>query len=353
MSNSGKKKICVFTSGGDCAGLNAAIRGVVHRAILGYGWDVIGSFDGTEGLLNRPMRYRTLTLDDVNPNVLRQGSTILGAYNKGNVPPTGEMLNAAIRELGIDAVIAIGGDGSFSIVSKLLDPSIQFVGIPKTMDNDVSGTEMSIGFHSAVGVATEALDRLHPTAAGHQRVMVLEVMGRDAGHGALETGIAGGADVILLPEIPWNPESVVKKLKAIRESGRNYATIVVSEAAKLKDGAIVQKEFAGGQKRYGGIGEHIVHIVSSQAEMEARAMMVGHTQRGCAPTFTDRLIGQVFGAKAVDLIAEGKTHRVTAWRGRQVIDIPMEEAIGAYHAVDPCGTLVNAARALGISFGDE
>lgn len=346
------KRIGILTSGGDCAGLNAAIRGVVHRAILGYGWEVYGSRDGTQGLIDRPIRVQKLTLDDVSTAMMRQGGTMLGSYNKGNTPDSPEGILEAIRLSGIDALVCIGGDGSFAILSKLLGDKIPFVGIPKTIDNDVSHTELSLGFRTAVGVATEALDRLQPTAASHDRVMVLEVMGRDAGHIALEAGIAGGADVILIPEIKWNVGAIAKKIASVRAGGRNHALVIVSEAASTPDGAHLQKEPIPGQKRYGGIGEYVAHLIAEATGAETRVTVLGHVQRGCPPDHTDRLIAQAFGVHAVDLLAEGKAGRMVAWQDRRVVDVPISEAIATYQAVDPACSLVRTARALGICLGD-
>lgn len=357
------KRIGILTSGGDCAGLNAAIRGVVHRAIHGYGWEVFGIRDGTTGLYERPVMATKLTLDDVSSTMMRQGGTILGTTNKGDpfacpmpdgtIKDRSDDILEGIRMLGLDALIGIGGDGSFAIMTKLLERGhIPFIGIPKTIDNDVSHTELSVGFSTAVAVATEALDRLQPTAASHARVMVLEVMGRDAGHIALESGIAGGADIILLPEIPWSIEPIKKKIEAVHKSGRNFALVVVSEAARTLEGVGLQKEIVHGQKRYGGIGEYVAHLIADATGAETRVTVLGHVQRGCPPNHTDRLLGQTMAVHAVDLIAQGKFGRMVAWQNRQVVDIPLKEAIATYQAVSPDSTMLKTARALGICVGD-
>lgn len=357
------KRIAILTSGGDCAGLNAAIRGAVHRARLTYGWDVVGIRNGTHGFAHRPVQSRPLELNDVSSSMMHQGGTILGSISKGDpfkfVQPDGSVVNLTsdiiegMRMSGVDAIVMIGGDGSFGILDKLLEGTgINFVGVPKTIDNDVGKTEMSIGFHTAVDVATEALDRLQPTAASHQRVMVLEVMGRDAGHIALESGIAGGADVILIPEIKWNIESVTKKIKAVHESGRDYALVVVSEAARTADGESVMKQHADGRKNYGGIGDYVAHQITETTGYEARCTVLGHVQRGCPPNAIDRMVGQAFGVHAVDLIAQGKFGRMVAWQNRRVVDIPLKEAIASYQGVDPDSPILLTARALGICMGD-
>ncbi len=357
-----KKRIGILTSGGDCAGLNAVIRSVVHSAHY-QGWEVVGILDGTAGLLQDPPEYRVLTPNEFDGNLLRQGGTILGTTNKGNpfafpMPDgslkdrSGEIVDG-FHALKLDAVIGIGGDGSFAILSKLAKQGgIKMVGIPKTIDNDIGMTDTSVGFDTAVAVATEALDRLQPTAASHDRVMILEVMGRDAGHIALAAGIAGGADVILIPEIQYSIEKIAEKVKAVKVSGRNFGLIIVSEAVKLQDGGKSEVEFADGQKRYGGIGNYIGAKLSEATGVETRVTVLGHVQRGSQPTYNDRLLASAFGVKAVQLIREGKFGRMVAWQNRQVVDVAIEDAIAAYQQVDPDSTLVHTARELGISFGD-
>jgi len=360
---SGEKRIGILTSGGDCAGLNAAIRAVVHRAVLTYGWQVIGLVEGTQGLLSRPVRYQVLTLDMVNQQMMRQGGTILGTTNKGNPfaypMPDGSLKDrtaeivGGYRELGLDALIGIGGDGSLAILRKLAAAGgWNLIGIPKTIDNDVGHTEIAIGFDTAVAIAAEALDRLQPTAASHHRVMVLEVMGRDAGHIALSAGIAGGADVILIPEIPCSMEKVAAKIREVRQRGRNFALVVVSEAVNSGEGGAIMREFADGQKRYGGIGNYVGHRISELTGAETRVTVLGHVQRGGMPSARDRTIASAFGVHAVDLVAQGRFDRMVAWQNREVVDVPMDQAIATYQAVDPDGALVRTARALGISLGD-
>ncbi|MCB9991295.1 MAG: ATP-dependent 6-phosphofructokinase [Rhodospirillales bacterium] len=357
-----KKRIGILTSGGDCAGLNAAIRAVVHRANL-LDWETIGIIDGTAGLLEDKPEYRVLTPNEFDGNIMRMGGTILGTTNKGNPfafpMPDGTTKNLSgkivdgFKALNVDAVIGIGGDGSFAILKKLAEQGkINMVGIPKTIDNDIGMTETSIGFDTAVAVATEALDRLQPTAASHDRVMVLEVMGRDAGHIALSAGISGGADVILIPEVKYSIENIAKKIKQVKESGRNFALVVVSEAVKTVKGDKLELMYTGGEKRYGGIGHYLVQKIAEETGSETRVTVLGHVQRGSQPTYNDRLLASAFGVKAVDLIKEGKFGRMVAWSNRQVIDVAIEDAIAAYQEVDLNGTLVQTARALGISLGD-
>lgn len=357
------KRVGILTSGGDCAGLNAAIRAAVHRADL-LGWEIIGIEDGTAGLLVDPPQCRTLKPNDFDNNVMRMGGTILGTTNRGNpfaypMPDgtlkdrTGEIIDG-FKKLKLDAVIGIGGDGSFAILRKLAQQGgIRMVGIPKTIDNDIGETESSIGFDTAVSVATEALDRLQPTAASHDRTMILEVMGRDAGHIALSAGIAGGADVILIPEIPYRIESIAKKIRRVKEGGRNFALVVVSEAIKTLSGEAAQLQFTDGQKRYGGIGHYVGDEIFKATGSETRVTVLGHVQRGSQPTYNDRLLASAFGVRAVDLVAEGKFDRMVAWKNRQIVDVPIEAAIAAYQAVDINSSLVHTARALGISLGDD
>lgn len=359
----GSKRIGILTSGGDCAGLNAVIRAVVHRAISTYGWEVIGIKEGTMGLLSRPIRYEVLNLSMVDGYMMRQGGTILGTTNRGNpfAFPMGDgtvkdrsmEIIGACRELGLDAIIGIGGDGSFAILRRLAQQGgLNLVGVPKTIDNDIGLTEVSTGFDTAVAVATEALDRLQPTAASHARVMVLEVMGRDAGHIALAAGIAGGADVILIPEIPYSLDKIAAKINEVRQHGRNFALVVVSEAVKTLDGREVQVEYRGGERRFGGIGHYISDKIAEVTGAETRVTVLGHVQRGSMPSPRDRLIASAFGVHAVDLIAQGKFDRMVAWSNRQVIDVPIEDAIAHYQAVELDGTLVKTARGLGICLGD-
>ena len=357
-----KKRIGILTSGGDCAGLNAVIRSVVHAAAR-KGWETIGILDGTAGLLERPLQYRVLTPNEFDSTLMRQGGTVLGTTNKGNPfafpMPDGSTKDRTddiidgFRQLNLDAVIGIGGDGSFAILSRLAKKGgINMVGIPKTIDNDIGMTDTSVGFDTAVATATEALDRLQPTAASHDRVMILEVMGRDAGHIALAAGIAGGADVILIPEIKYSVERIAAKIRAVKESGRNFGLVIVSEAVKTLDGSKFEVEYSDGQKRYGGIGNYIGAKLAEATGSETRVTVLGHVQRGCPPTYNDRLLASALGVKAVQLIAEGKFGRMVAWQNRQVVDVAIEDAIKAYQQVDLDSTLVHTARELGISLGD-
>jgi len=358
------KTIGLMTSGGDCAGLNAAIRAVVSHAVQHYGWRVLGIHDATQGLLARPLDYEELSTSILTGNILRLGGTILGTTNRGNpfhypMPDgskkdrSGEIIEG-YRMLGLDGLIVIGGDGSLAILQRLAEQGgIPLIGIPKTIDNDVPLTDYSIGFTTAFNTAVEALDRLQPTAASHDRVMVLEVMGRDAGHIALNAGIAGGADVILIPEIPFRIEPIVQKIIDLREQGRQHALVVCSEAARPVDGSAVRQKVDGGGSRYGGIGHVLSEQISKATGSESRVTVLGHVQRGGTPSPRDRILASTFGVHAVDLLASGRTGRMVAWQQRDVVDVALSDVIGKTHLVDLDGTLVRTARALGICLGDE
>jgi ATP-dependent phosphofructokinase / diphosphate-dependent phosphofructokinase len=355
------KRIGILTSGGDCSGLNAVIRAVTFRASGTYGWKVLGICNATNGLMSRPPDIVPLLIDQVD-RLLTAGGTFLGTTNKGNpfAFPMGEELVDRSSEiidgyhmLGLDAMIGIGGDGSMAILRKLAQQGgMNLVTIPKTIDNDVDITEQSIGFDTAVNIATEAIDRLHFTAASHSRVMILEVMGRDAGHIAISAGIAGGADVILIPEIPYTISNICQKLSERQEQGKNYSLIVVSEAVKTEEGEPVNLTDPFGAERYGGIGQYLANRITLCSGAETRVTVLGHIQRGGTPSPLDRLLGSIFGVAAVDLIAQEKYDRMVGWRDRQVIDVPILDAISRYCTVDPESTLVKTARGLGIYLGD-
>jgi ATP-dependent phosphofructokinase / diphosphate-dependent phosphofructokinase len=355
-------RLGLLTSGGDCAGLNAVIRAVVKRAVLGYGWEVFGIRQATHGLLSRPVDALALTPDHV-AGILPMGGTLLGTTNRADpfaypgssgVVDRSAEIAAGYHALELDALIGVGGDGSLATLRRLAElGEWRLVGIPKTIDNDLGHTERAIGFSTAVEVATEAVDRLHVTAASHSRVMVLEVMGRDAGHIALAAGVAGGADVILIPELPYTLEAVCAKLDERRRRGRNFSIVVVAESVRGPVGEAVKYKDAHGQSRYGGIGEMIAREIAVRTGAETRVTVLGHVQRGGSPTSLDRLLASAFGVYAVDLVAAGRFDRMVAWQNRQVVDVPIAEAVARYRAVDPDDALVHTARGLGISFGDE
>lgn len=356
------KRIGILTSGGDCAGLNAVIRAVTRRAMGTYGWEVLGICRATQGLMSRPPQVLNLDFDQVDP-MLTSGGTMLGTTNRGN-PFAFPMSDGSLRDrsdeilegyhqLGLDALIGVGGDGSLAILRKIaLQGNLNFVGIPKTIDNDVGITERSIGFDTAVNIATEALDRLHFTAASHDRVMIVEVMGRDAGHIAISAGIAGGADVILIPEIPYTVENVCRHIQDRQARGQHFSVVIVSEAVCTETGEVVQWSDFHGESRLGGIGQYLANRIAACSGAETRVTVLGHTQRGGIPSPLDRLIASAFGVAAVDLIAAEKYDQMVTWQNRQVLSVPIAEAIGQYQAVDPKGSLVKTARGLGICLGD-
>jgi len=296
--------------------------------------------------------------------MLRMAGTILGTTNRGDpfaypmpdgtLKDRSEEVIAGVRELGIDALIAIGGDGSFRILRHLAQQGgIPLVGIPKTIDNDVGATENSIGFNTAVMVATEAIDRLQPTAASHDRVMILEVMGRDSGQIALSAGIAGGADVILVPEIPYDLEVVANHVKRLRHRAHNFAIVVVAEAVRDVSGARVQTQHMLGQATYGGVGHGLGEALGRMTGADVRVTVLGHVQRGGEPTWDDRVAASAFGVHAVDLVAHGKSDRLVVWQHRRVLDVPLSAAYESVHSAATDDTLLSTARGLGICLGDK
>ena len=360
------ERIGILTSGGDCAGLNAILRAVVLRAAQeggGDGLEVVGINQGTQGLLERPVRATPLDPARFTGNLLRTGGTVLGTTNRGDPfdypMPDGTRRDRSdeviegYRLLGLDALIGIGGDGSLAILRRLAQQGgINFVGIPKTIDNDLGHTEVSIGYATAVKVATDGLDQLQPTAASHSRVMVMEVMGRDAGHIALNAGIAGGADVILIPEIAYRIERVAAKIAALKDHGRNFALVVVAEAVKTEAGEAATRSHVAGGATYGGIGHYVADRISETTGAETRVTVLGHLQRGGMPTARDRVMASIFGVHAVEMILRGAFDRMVAWSGRGVIDVPLADAVAGFKAVDPSGPMVKTARGLGICLGD-
>ncbi len=354
------KTIGILTSGGDCAGLNATIRAVTLRAHHGYGWKTIGISHGTLGLLHRPVAAEPLDPARLDAALARQGGTFLGTTNRGDPfafpmedgslkDRSGEMLEG-LRELHLDGLVGVGGDGSLDILRRLLAPSkLPFIGIPKTIDNDVGRTERAVGYSTAVSIATEALDRLHPTGASHERIMVLEVMGRDAGHIAMAAGIAGGADIVLVPEVPWRLGTVVKHIADLRRAGGTSALIVVAEAAGQSE-QVTDK--APRHAAPGSVGTLLALRLSQATGAEARATVLGHVQRGAMPTAEDRLLAAALGVRAVDLLAAGKGDRMVGWWNRTVIDVPLVRVVGLARTLDPDGAIIRTARALGICLGD-
>jgi ATP-dependent phosphofructokinase / diphosphate-dependent phosphofructokinase len=353
----------ILTSGGDCAGLNAVIRAVTYHAVQVYGWKVLGIQDGTSGLIERPLRYRALAMDTFDGRLLRESGTFLGTSSQGN-PLNFRMPDGTFRDrtpefaegvgaLGLDALVVIGGDGSMRIISELCARAgTPMVGVPKTIDNDVHCTQFAVGFATAVNVVTEALDRLQPTAASHHRVMILEVMGRDTGHIALNGGIAGGADVILIPELPYTIEGVAEHIRHVLSHGRTHALVVVAEGVKTEAGKKAFVADARGQTRYGGIGQYLMEALAPRTSADIRVTILGHVQRGGTPSPRDRLLASSFGVHAVKLVAQGRFGRMVAWQERGVIDVPLSQVTIGPRTLDPDDPLIHTARGLGIYVGE-
>jgi 6-phosphofructokinase 1 len=359
------KRIGILTAGGDCPGLNAVIRGVVKSANT-HGYEVIGFLKGYEGLVD-PVSYIPLTHKNTG-GILNQGGTILGSTNKGRFAATvgvndrleldAELVagvKTTVEQLGLDGLICVGGDGSLAVAQQFHEHGIPVVGVPKTIDNDLSSTAFTFGFFSAVFCGTDALDRLHTTAASHERVMVLEVMGRHAGWIALYAGIAGGGDVILIPEIPWTFENVAEAIFQREQRGKKFTLVVVAEGAKLPDGCLVTKEDreeTRRQVRLGGIGNYVAKEIEKRTGKETRTVVLGHLQRGGAPTTFDRVLATQFGAHAVRLIVERKFGHMITYQPPDMLEVPIIEAIKLATVCPNCSA-VQAARALGVSFGDD
>lgn len=357
-------RIGVVTGGGDCPGLNAVIRAVT-KAAAQRGWETAGIHGGYEGLLEpqqvSPLDYRTIN------GLLTRGGTILGTANKGRFAakvghgekrdlPV-ELLDETKRgmeKLGLSGLVSIGGDGSMSIALQLFNHGVPVVGVPKTIDNDLQCTIMTFGFDSAVACATDALDRLHTTAESHNRVLVLELMGRYAGWIAIYAGIAGGADVVLIPEIPFSYDKVCEKITQREAMGKRFSIVVVAEGATERGGDIVTSaaQPANREARLGGIGAVVAAEIEKRTGKETRACVLGHLQRGGSPTALDRLLCTAFGAEAVQLLANKDYGKMVAYKGTHVCGVPLSEAVGQLKTVPLDGGMARTARAMGICLGD-
>ncbi len=358
-------RIALSTGGGDAPGLNAVIRAAVLSAV-GRGWDVLGIRRGYLGLLGED-EVVTLTRDMVR-GIGHVGGTILRTTNRGNpfryprpradgtieeVDRSDEMIGR-MRELGIDAIISIGGDGSLAIAQQMHERGIKIVGVPKTIDNDVAGTITTFGFDTAVNTTIEAIDKLHTTAESHDRVIVLEVMGRNAGFIALHSGLAGSADVILIPEIPYDVDKVCEKIRDRDRAGRRFSIVVVAEGAAPVGGqvSILGASLPGEAPRVGGIAEHLAREIQARTGKECRSLVLGHLQRGGSPTGYDRLLATRFGGAAVRAVADGRWGEMVALHSPDIVTVPIVEALREPKRVDPNHDIVLTARATGISFGD-
>ncbi len=335
-TNSNMHKVGILTGGGDCPGLNPVIRAATRRC-MGGGWDVVGIKNGWAGLVHEDTV--SLTLEAVS-GILPRGGTILGTSrtNPFQRPEDAQRVQATIRSLGLDALIAIGGEDTLGVAVKLIKQGVNVVGVPKTIDNDLSNTDYTFGFDTAVNIAMEAIDRLHTTAESHHRIMVIEVMGRHAGWIATCAGIAGGADVILIPEEPIDLDDVCEIIKKRHARGKGFSIVVAAEGAQLKDGTAVAKEEkldAFGHVRLGGIGHLLGSRIEEQTGFETRVTVLGHIQRGGSPTAFDRILGTRFGIKAAELVVAGQFGRMVSLQGNKIVAVPLDEGAIAMKTVDP------------------
>lgn len=360
------KRIALLTGGGDCPGLNAVIRAVTRTAILQYGYEVVGYRYGYRGLYNND--YIPLTLDTVS-GILHRGGTILYSSNKDNlfdyqVEENGKMVKKDVSDVavenmkkaGIDALVVIGGDGTLTSARDFGRKGVNVIGVPKTIDNDLAATDVTFGFNTAIDIATEALDRLHTTAESHHRIMICEVMGRNAGWIALHSGIAGSADVILIPEIPYDINKIAEKIHQRQEAGKPFSIIVVAEGAKAKDGEVVVSKIVKDSPdpiRLGGVGNKLANDLENIIEgHEIRATILGHVQRGGNTSTYDRILSTRYGVAAAELINEGKFGNMVCLKGDDISYVSLEDVIGKDKNVDPNGALVSMAKKIGVSFGE-
>ena len=355
------KQIGVITGGGDAPGLNAVIRAAVRTAVKEFGMKVVGIEDSFEGLIGETQTMK-LTTKGVS-GILPRGGTILGTRNTGSfckfidgvaIFPD-EIINEAIenlKRLEIEALIVLGGEGTLAIAQEFHRRNFPVIGVPKTIDNDLAATELTFGFMTAIDIATEALDRLHTTAASHDRVMILEVMGRNTGWIALHSGLAGSADVILIPEIPFSFESMVQKISAREKSGSRFTNIVVAEGSMEIGKSEIYQDFGDttSAPRLGGVGDYVRQKVEEMTGKEARCVVLGHLQRGGSPNAFDRMLGTNFGACAVRALANGQMGKMVALQAGTVVNVPLSEAIANVKIVPVDGQLVRTARDIGISF---
>jgi 6-phosphofructokinase 1 len=364
MMQMGPMRIGILTGGGDCPALNAVIRAAVKTSV-GFGWEVLGIEEGFNGLV----QYKTRPMTAANVSgILHLGGTILGTTNSANpfcypIPGEGgcivecDISGAVVenfRRLGLEALIVIGGDGTLNIAEKFYRKGIPLVGVPKTIDNDIEGTVTTFGFDTAVNTARDALDKLHTTAESHRRVIVVEVMGRHAGWIAVHSGIAGGADIILIPEIPYDIEKVAHSIMTRERLGKHFSIVVVAEGAFPKGGELTHAEAkpVGRERRLGGVGERVASAITELTGKETRLVVLGHLQRGGQPTTFDRVLGTRFGAAAARLVRKGAFGRMVALIPPDVESVPIREAIGRMKTVPIDNDIIEAAREIGIGFGD-
>lgn len=364
-----KKRIMVMTGGGDCPGLNAVIRAIVRRTEQEKDWEVLGSIEAFNGLLRDPMEVVLLDAKTVSGIHIR-GGTIIKTTNRGgpfhwpvkkadgtyDYVDRVDDLKERLDKLGVEAVISIGGEGSMSIAQQLYERGINIVGVPKTIDNDLSSTDVTFGFETAVQIATEAVDRLVTTAASHNRLMILEVMGRDAGWIALSSAVAGGAHVALIPEINYDINIIAQHINEKVENGRGFAIVVIAEGAKGKDGDLVYRDsnMPGYQNKIlGGVGHRLLEELSGKIDVDARVMILGHLQRGGSPIAYDRILATQFGVKSVELVLEGNFGQMVSSQKPDIVSVPIASAIEEYNHVKLNSALVHTARGVGICLGDQ
>ncbi|MBV9009354.1 MAG: ATP-dependent 6-phosphofructokinase [Verrucomicrobia bacterium] len=357
-----KTRIGILTSGGDCPGLNAVLRGA-SLAAEKLGWEVLGFRDGFEGLLP-PGDW--IVLDrKCTENIMALGGTIIGTTNRGHfvskvaggdrtvvAEEVIEMARTVLKDARVEALIIVGGDGSMTTALQLQEAGINCVGVPKTIDNDLEATAMTFGFDSAVYAVMDALDRLHTTATSHKRAIVVEVMGRHAGWIALHGGLAGGADIILIPEIPFDFDKVAAAIRARDAAGNLSSLVVVAEGARPRDGQQIKRDMEHGEFRLGGIGDVVAHEIAVRTGKETRTCVLGHLQRGGPPTTLDRILGTRFGVKAVQLVNEGHFGSMVSYQSYKVRHVPIADAVNRLRLVPPNGEMVQTARDVEISFGD-
>jgi len=362
------KKVLVLTGGGDCPGLNAVIRGIYKRAKREGGWEVYGSIEAFNGVFKQPPELIKLTRSKT-AGIHVKGGTILKTTNKGNpikFPVTqedgtikfidrSEDLVKRLKDLGFDAVINIGGDGSQKISRSLFEKGVPIIGVPKTIDNDLAATDVTFGFQTAVQIATDSFDKLVTTAESHHRVMIMEVMGRDAGWIALHTGIAGGAEICLIPEIPYDVKKIAQRINLRYKKGRGFVNIVVAEGAKPKEGTVTSRagEIGSEHVRLGGVAYELSRQLKELGcKAEIRETVLGHVQRGGSPVAYDRILASLLGVKAFELALSKEFGKMVSFRNNAITAVTLEEATQQHRLVDKDSFLVQAARGLGISFGD-
>ncbi len=362
------KKLLVLTGGGDCPGLNAVLRAISKAAHSEGGWEVWGSIEAFSGIFRDPPELIRLTTRRT-AGIHVKGGTIIKTTNKGNplnfpmeqpdgtiqyVDRTVELVKK-IRELDFDAVINIGGDGSQKISQSLFEKGLNIIGVPKTIDNDLSATDMTFGFSTAVQIATDCFDKLVTTAESHHRVMIMEVMGRDAGWIALHTAVAGGAEICLIPEIPFELEKLAYRIERRYRGGRGFVNIVIAEGARPKDGMVVgtrAKDKGDLHVKLGGIGNFLRGELEKLCDAQIRTTTLGHIQRGGTPIAFDRILASAMGVKAFEMVLNNEYGKMVALKGNDFISVPIKEAIIRYNYLSPSNSLIRTARKLGISFGD-